>query len=125
MRNFKDIILEKLKISNKRDFDFTWEEFITLLYNYDDGSFWFEELISNREFIKLPETKILNTKYRVLFIQLDKFYLDQKQIEVGLRATPFSITIKKIAHNFDELLEYIDSNKINEIYDTFVNNENH
>lgn len=123
---FKEsLVSEKLKITNKKDFDFTWEEFIKALYYHDDGSFWFEDLITNREFIKLPETEILNTKYRVIFVQLDKFFLDQKQIEVGLRATPFSVTIKMIAHDFDELLQYITYDKINEIYDIFVNNETH
>ena len=121
----ESIVSEKLKITNKKDFDFTWEEFIKALYYYDDGSFWFEDLITNREFIKLPETEILNTKYRVIFVQLDKFYLDEKQIEVGLRATPFSVTLKMIAHDFDELLQYINYDKINEIYDIFVNNETH
>lgn len=125
MKQINNYIVEKLKVSTKLEFDFTWEEFITALYYYDDGSFWFEDLITNREFIKLPETEILNTKYRVIFVQLDKFYLDEKQIEVGLRATPFSVTVKMIAHNFDELLEYIDVNKINEIYDIFVTNEKH
>ena len=121
----ESIVSEKLKITNKKDFDFTWEEFIKALYYYDDGSFWFEDLITNREFIKLPETEILNTKYRVIFVQLDKFFLEQKQIEVGLRATPFSVTLKMIAHDFDELLQYINYDKINEIYDIFVNNETH
>lgn len=125
MRNFKDIIIEKLKVSTKSEFNFTWEEFINALYNYDDGSFWFEDLISNYAFIKLPETEVLNTKYRVIFVQLDKVYLDKKQVEVGLRQSPFSVTIKMIAHNFDELLQYIDAVKINEIYDIFVNNEKH
>ena len=124
MKQINNYIIEKLRITNKKDFDFTWEEFITALYHYDDGSFWFEDLITNKEFIKLPETEVLNTKYRIIFVQLDKFYLDQKQIEIGLRQTPFSITVKMIAHNFDELLEYLDADKINEIYDIFVTNEN-
>jgi hypothetical protein len=125
MKQINNYIIEKLKVSTKSEFKFTWEEFINALYNYDDGSFWFEDIISNGEFIKLPQTEILNTKYRVIFVQLDEFYLDQKQIEIGLRATPFSVTIKMIAHDFDELLQYIDANKINEIYDIFVNNETH
>lgn len=119
MRNFKDIIIEKLKVSTKTEFNFTWEEFINALYNYDDGSFWFEDIVSNNAFIKLPETEVLNTKYRVIFVQLDKVYLDKKQVEVGLRQSPFSVTIKMIARNFDELLQYIDAAKINEIYDIF------
>lgn len=125
MKNLKEYIFEKLKVSTKLEFDFTWEEFITALYYYDDGSFWFEDLITNREFLKLPETRILNTKYRVIFVQLDKFYLDKKQIEVGLRQSPFAITVKMIAHDFGELLEYLDADKINEIYNIFVNNEKH
>lgn len=125
MKQINNYIIEKLKVSTKLEFDFTWEEFISALYYYDDGSFWFEDLINNREFLKLPETRILNTKYRVIFVQLDKFYLDKKQIEVGLRQSPFAITVKMIAHDFDELLEYIDANKINEIYDIFVTNEKH
>lgn len=125
MKQINNYIIEKLKVSTKFEFDFTWEEFISALYYYDDGSFWFEDLINNREFLKLPETRILNTKYRVIFVQLDKFYLDKKQIEVGLRQSPFAITVKMIAHDFDELLEYIDANKINEIYDIFVTNEKH
>ena len=124
MKQINNYIIEKLRITNKKDFDFTWEEFITALYHYDDGSFWFEDLITNKEFIKLPEVRILTTQYRIIFVQLDKFYLDKKQIEIGLRATPFSVTIKMIAHDFDELLEYLDADKINEIYDIFVTNEN-
>lgn len=62
MKQINNYIIEKLKVSTKLEFDFTWEEFITSLYYYDDGSFWFEDLITNREFLKLPETKILNTK---------------------------------------------------------------
>lgn len=125
MKQINNYIIEKLKVSTKLEFDFTWEEFITALYYYDDGSFWFEDLITNREFLKLPETKILNTKYRVIFVQLDTFFLKEKQIEVGLRQSPFSLTVKMIAHDFDELLEYLDANKINEIYSIFVNNEKH
>lgn len=125
MKQINNYIIEKLKVSTKFEFDFTWEEFITALYYYDDGSFWFEDIITNKEFIKLPQTVVLNTKYRVIFIQLDKFFLEQKQIEIGLRQSPFAITVKMIAHDFDELLEYIDANKINEIYDIFVSNEKH
>lgn len=125
MKQINNYIIEKLKVSTKFEFDFTWEEFITALYYYDDGSFWFEDIITNKEFIKLPQTVVLNTKYRVIFVQLDKFFLEQKQIEIGLRQSPFSVTVKMIAHNFDELLEYIDVNKINEIYDIFVTNEKH
>lgn len=125
MKQINNYIIEKLKVSTKLEFDFTWEEFITALYYYDDGSFWFEDLITNREFLKLPETKILNTKYRVIFVQLDTFFLKEKQIEVGLRQSPFSLTVKMIAHDFDELLEYLDADKINEIYNIFVNNEKH
>ena len=125
MKQINNYIIEKLKVSTKFEFDFTWEDFITTLYHYDDGSFWFEDLITNKEFIKLPQTEILNTKYRVIFVQLDKFYLDQKQIEIGLRQTPFSLTVKMIAHNFDELLEYIDADKINEIYNIWLSNEKH
>lgn len=125
MKQLNNYIFEKLKVSTKFEFNFTWEEFITALYHYDDGSFWFEDIITNREFIKLPETEVLNTKYRVIFVQLDTFFLKEKQIEVGLRQSPFSLTVKMIAHDFDELLEYLDANKINEIYDIFVNNEKH
>jgi hypothetical protein len=125
MRNFKDIIIEKLKVSTKSEFNFTWEEFINALYNYDDGSFWFEDLISNYAFIKLPETEVLNTKYRVIFVQIDDAYFNKKQVEIGLRQSPFSVTVKMIVHNFDELLKYLDADKINEIYDIFVNNETH
>ena len=125
MKQINNYIIEKLKVSTKFEFDFTWEEFITALYYYADGSFWFEDIITNKEFIKLPQTVVLNTKYRVIFVQLDKFFLEQKQIEIGLRQSPFSVTVKMIAHNFDELLEYIDVNKINEIYDIFVTNEKH
>jgi hypothetical protein len=125
MKQINNYIIEKLKVSTNFEFKFTWEEFINALYNFDDGSFWFEDIVSNSAFIKLPETEVLNTKYRVIFVQLDKVYFDQKQIEVGLRQSPFSLTVKMIAHNFDELLEYIDANKINEIYNIFVNNEKH
>jgi hypothetical protein len=119
MRNFKDIIIEKLKVSTKSEFNFTWEEFINALYNYDDGSFWFEDIISNKEFIKLPETEVLNTKYRVIFVQIDDVYFNKKQVEIGLRQSPFSVTVKMIVHNFDELLKYLDADNINEIYDIF------
>ena len=125
MRNFKDIIIEKLKVSTKSEFNFTCEEFINALYNYDDGSFWFEDLISNYEFIKLPETEVLNTKYRVIFVQIDDAYFNKKQVEIGLRQSTFAVTVKMIVHNFDELLKYLDADKINEIYDIFVTNETH
>lgn len=121
MKDLKEHIFEKLKVSTKLEFDFTWEEFIRALYYYDDGSFWFEDIVSNSAFIKLPETEVLNTKYRVIFIQIDDVYFDKKQIEIGLRQSPFAVTVKMIVHNFDELLEYLDANKINEIYDIFCN----
>lgn len=121
----ESIVSEKLKVSTKSEFNFTWEEFINALYNYDDGSFWFEDIISNKEFIKLPETEVLNTKYRVIFVQIDDAYFNKKQVEIGLRQSPFSVTVKMIVHNFDELLQYINYDKINEIYDIFVNNEKH
>lgn len=35
MRNFKDIIIEKLKVT-KNYGEFTWDEFINALYKYDD-----------------------------------------------------------------------------------------
>lgn len=123
---FKEsLVSEKLKITNKREFNFTWEEFINALYNYEGGSFWFEDIISNREFIKLPETEVLNTKYRVIFVQVDDAQLEKKQVEIGLRQSPFAVTVKMLVHNFDELLEYIDTDKIYEIYDIFVTNEKH
>jgi hypothetical protein len=125
MKQINNYITEKLKVSTKFEFDFTWEEFIRALYYYDDGSFWFEDIVSNSAFIKLPETEVLNTKYRVIFIQKNDAYFDKKQVEIGLRKSPFAVTVKMIVHNFDELLQYIDANKINEIYNIFVNNETH
>lgn len=125
MKQINNYIIEKLKVSTKLEFDFTWEEFINALCNFDDGSFWFEDIITNREFIKLPETEVLNKKYRVIFVQVDKVYLDKKQIEIGLRQSPFALNVQMIAHNFDELLEYLDANKIKEIYNIWLNNEKH
>ena len=44
MRNFKDIIIEKLKVT-KNYSEFTWDEFINALYKYDDHhDLWFEDL---------------------------------------------------------------------------------
>ena len=38
MRNFKDIIKEKLKVT-KNSLTFTWDDFIEALYKYDNSSF--------------------------------------------------------------------------------------
>ena len=55
MRNFKDIIIEKLKVT-KNYSEFTWDEFINALYKYDDHhDLWFEDLPNINGYDDLPE----------------------------------------------------------------------
>ena len=56
MRNFKDIIIEKLKVT-KNSLTFTWDDFIEALYNYGDSSFWLEDLPNIDGYNDLPEFK--------------------------------------------------------------------
>ena len=55
MRNFKDIIIEKLKVT-KNYGEFTWDEFINALYKYDDHcDLRFEDLPNINGYDDLPE----------------------------------------------------------------------
>lgn len=118
MRNFKDIILEKLKVTkNSNEFTFTWDEFVNALYKFVGSAFWLEDLPNIRRYKDLPdfeyEGKIVKVVALVIFYDSS---LENKTVNLLYSSNEASIRNIMTIHNLNELNSVLDPDLISEIY---------
>ena len=118
MRNFKDIIIEKLKVTkNSSEFTFTWDEFVDALYKFSGSAFWLEDLPNIHRYKDLPdfayEGKIVKV---VALVMLYDFSLENKTVNLLYSSNEANIRNYMIIHNLNELNSILDLDLISEIY---------
>ncbi len=116
MRNFKDIILDKLKVSkNSIEFTFTWDEFIEALYKLETHMFWLEEL-PGIKYNDLPEFEYEGKIAKVYALVMYDSYT--KSDTVNILYSPDEVSYKNdiVISSLDALNDIIDQKLISEIY---------
>ena len=81
MRNFKDIIIEKLKVTKNLG-EFNWGDFVNALNNCEGIGFWLEDLPNVDGFNDLPEFKHEGKLVKVCAIVTYEFYVEDKLVDV-------------------------------------------
>lgn len=117
MRNFKDIILEKLKVTkNSNEFTFTWDEFVNAL-KFVGSAFWLEDLPNIHRYKDLPdfeyEGKIVKVVALVILYDLS---LENKTVNLLYSSNEASVRNIMTIHNLNELNSVLDPDLISEIY---------
>ena len=115
MRNFKDIIVEKLKVT-KNSFGFTWDEFIEALYEYEHVAFWLEDLTNVEGYFDLPEVEYERKKIKIYALAKYDSYTKSDTVDVLYSPNEASVRNAAEAHNLNELNSILDPDIISEIY---------
>ena len=115
MRNFKDIIIEKLKVT-KNSSAFTWGDFVNALDNQKDGGFWFEDLPNVDKFNDLPGFIHEGKLVRVSAIVTYDFYLKDKLVDVLYTDDEKHARRVLTIHSLEELNSILGKELILEIY---------
>ena len=115
MRNFKDIILEKLKVT-KNSYGFSWDEFLNALYKYDTHSLWFDDLPNINGYDDLPEFE-----YEGKTVKLGALVMFDVNIEnntIDALYYPDNAGVRRILtiHNLDELNSILGDELSSKIY---------
>ena len=115
MHNFKDIIVEKLKVT-KNSFDFTWEEFIEALYKLETHMFYLEELPSMK-YNDLPEFEYDGKILKVHALIMYNSYTRSDTINILYSPNKVSYRNDIEISSLDALNDILDKELISEIYD--------
>ena len=115
MRNFKDIIVEKLKVT-KNSFGFTWDEFIEALYEYEHGAFWLEDLTNVEGYFDLPEVEYEGKRVKIYALAKYDSYTKSDTINVLYSSDGSSLRNDMVIRNLDALNDILDQKLISEIY---------
>ena len=115
MRNFKDIIIEKLKV-NKNSSEFTWGEFVNALNNCEESGFWLEDLPNVDKFNDLPEFKHEGKLVKVCAIVTYEFYVEDKLVDILYTADERHARRILTIHSLEELNSILGKELISEIY---------
>ena len=115
MRNFKDIIIEKLKV-NKNSSEFTWGDFVNALDNQKDGGFWFEDLPNVDKFNDLPGFKHEGKLVRACAIVTYEFYVEDKLVDILYTDDEKHARRVLTIHSLEELNSILGKELISEIY---------
>ena len=116
MRNFKDIITEKLKVTKNSD-GFTWDEFINALYKYDDHhGLWFDDLPNINGYDDLPEFEYDGKTVKLHALVTFDFHFENDTIDILYY--PDNATVRRILtiHNLDELTSILGDELSFQIY---------
>ena len=117
MRNFKDIIIEKLKVT-KNSGGFTWDEFINALYKYDHDhhSLWFEDLPNINGYDDLPEFEYDGKTVKLGALVMFDFNFANDTIDILYY--PDNARDRRIVtiHNLDELTSILGDELSSKIY---------
>ena len=116
MRNFKDIILEKLKVTKNSD-GFTWDEFINALYKYDDHhGLWFDDLPNINGYDDLPEFEYEGKTVKLGALVMFDFNFENNTIDALYYPDNASIRRILTIHNLDELTSILGDELSSKIY---------
>ena len=116
MRNFKDIIIEKLKV-NKNSGEFTWGEFVNNLEKCEGSGFWLEDLPNVDGFNDLPGFRHEGKLVKVCAIVTYDFYLEDKLVDILYTADERHARRILTIHSLEELNSILGKELISEIYD--------
>lgn len=115
MRNFKDIIVEKLKVT-KNSFGFTWDEFIEALYEYEHGAFWLEDLTNVEGYFDLPEVEYEGKRVKIYALAKYDSYTKSDTINVLYSSDGSRLRNDMVISSLDALNDILDKELISEIY---------
>ena len=116
MRNFKDIIIEKLKVT-KNSSEFTWGDFVNALNNCEESGFWLEDLPNVDGFNYLPGFNHEGKLVRACAIVTYEFYVEDKLVDVLYSVDEKHARRALTIHSLEELNSILDKELISEIYD--------
>ena len=116
MRNFKDIIIEKLKVT-KNSSEFTWSDFVNALNNCEGNGFWLEDLPNIDGFNDLPEFRHEGKLVRACAIVTYEFYVEDKLVDVLYSADEMHARRVLTIHSLEELNSILGKEIVSEIYD--------
>lgn len=137
MRNFKDIILEKLKVSKdyKQEIEFSWYEFIKLIYKHDYVvsllDIWENDNPIFKDFSDLPEFTPNTSKPKYMYTTPGGFIVGLRVEATDLHNDWLDIMYKldKNSHtkyckveSFSDLKDFLDTGVIIQIYDYLKQN---
>ena len=115
MRNFKDIIIEKLKVT-KNSGKFTWGEFVNALNNCEGSGFWLEDLPNVDGFNDLPGFRHEGKLVRVCTIVTYEFYVEDKLVDVLYTDDEKHARRVLTIHSLEELNSILGKELMSEIY---------
>ena len=137
MRNFKDIIVEKLKVSKEYipEIDFSWYELIKLIYNNDYVVRLLDIQENNNHIFKgfydLPEFKPNTSKPKymnfkpggfIIGLRVDAIDLRNDWLDIMYRLEENGRTGYCKAESFSDLKDFLDTELIIEIHEYLKQN---
>ena len=137
MRNFKDIIIEKLKVSKKYtpEIDFSWSAFIKLIYKNDWAVSLLDIYENNKplfkDFYDLPEFTPNTSKPKYMFntaggfitgLRVEAEDLHNDWLDIMYRLEENGRTGYCKVESFSDLKDFLDTELIIKIYDYLKDN---
>ena len=137
MRNFKDIILEKLKVSKdyKQEIEFSWYEFIKLIYKHDYVvsllDIWENDNPIFKDFSDLPEFTPNTSKPKYMYttpggfivgLRVEATDLHNDWLDIMYKLDENSHTKYCKVESFGDLKDFLDTEVIIQIYDYLKRN---
>ena len=116
MRNFKDIIIEKLKVTKNSD-EFNWGDFVNALEKNEGSGFWLEDLPNVDGFNDLPGFRHEGKLVRVCAIVIYEFHVEDKLVDVLYSADEKYARRVLTIHSLEELNSILGKELVSEIYD--------
>ena len=116
MRNFKDIIIEKLKVTKNLG-EFTWGDFVNALNNCEESGFWLEDLPNVDGFNDLPGFRHEGKLVRAYAIVTYEFYVEDKLVDILYSADERHARRALTIHSLEELNSILGKELVSEIYD--------
>ena len=116
MRNFKDIIIEKLKVTKNSD-EFTWDDFVNALNNREESGFWLEDLPNVDGFNDLPGFRHEGKLVRACAIVTYEFYVEDKLVDILYSVDEKHARRVLTIHSLEELNSILGKELVSEIYD--------
>ena len=137
MRNFKDIIIEKLKVSKeyKDEIDFSWYELVKLIYKNDCNVYLLDIRENNdpifKDFHDLPEFIPNTSKPKYMYstpggfitgLRVDYINYRNGWIDITYRLKENGSTEYCTTEAFSDLKDFLDTELIIKIYDYLKQN---
>ena len=115
MRNFKDIIVEKLKVTKNSDV-FTLDEFTNALYDHIHHSLWFDDLPDINGYDDLPEFEYDGKPVKLSALVMFDFDVTHNTIHILYQPDNAIDSRILIIHNLDELTSILGDELSFQIY---------